>query len=111
MKQVTINLYSFNELSKEAKERAINEHLEFMDSLPEESENEDGEMVEEYVEHSEEDAIESIDVNQYLFFEDGEMAHILTYVGGHKRAGTTEFFFHGKTYDITELYNSKFNIQ
>jgi len=102
MKQVTISLYSFNELSNDAKQKAIDEHCTFLDSQPEEYENEEGEMVEEYFEHSEEDTIESINANEYIYFQDGKMAYCTTYTGGHEKSGITEFHFHGKTYDITK---------
>lgn len=100
MKQVTINLYSFNELSIEAKIRAIDEHGQFLDSLPVEHENEDGEMVSEYMEHSENEIIESIIANEYVFFEDGEPANCVTYTGKHPKAGATEFNFKGSIYKI-----------
>lgn len=103
MKQVLINLYSFSELDKKAQQRAIYEHAEFMASIPMQIENEDGEMIEEYDENLEEsDVIENIEANEYIFFEDGELAHCVTYTGGHPKTGTTELNFHGRIYDITK---------
>ena len=40
MKTVSINLYSFSELNDDAKNRAIDEHRDFMQSFPDEYENE-----------------------------------------------------------------------
>lgn len=97
MTQAKISLYSFAELSEQAKRKAISEHEDFLLSVGEESENEDGEMVTEYPEEIEESVvIEHIEINEYLFFEDGNLAHCVTYTGGHKKAGTTELFFHGQ---------------
>jgi len=100
MKTVKINLYSFDELSESAKETAIYEHIEFMDSLPEEYENEAGELVSEYVSHTEEEAKDSIKANDYFFFPDGNLAYCVTYCGVHPKSGTTEFNFHGEVYQI-----------
>jgi hypothetical protein len=93
-----INLYSYEELKEEAKEKAFNEHKEFLDNLGEEYENEKGELIKEYREHEFEEVEESLRINEYLFFENGEMAHIIHFTGKHKKAGTTEFYFNGKTY-------------
>lgn len=97
MKTANINLYLFHELNKDAQRKAINEHKDFLDNTPEESENEAGEMESEYVEHSDIDTIESIEANEYLFYFDGSLAHITQYTGGHEKTGTTEFHFHGTT--------------
>jgi hypothetical protein len=97
MKQVTINLYSFNELSEAAKENAIYEHMRFMYSL--ESRYEEGNLnsVEEITES---EVIESIEINDYLFYFNGEMAYVTTYTGKHDKTGTSEFKLHGETYLI-----------
>lgn len=98
MKTATINLYEFAELSEEAKQKAISDHANFLLSEGQEYENEAGELVTEYPEELE-DAyiIESIEANEYMFFHDGEMAHCVTYVGKHPKAGQTELNFHGET--------------
>lgn len=90
MKRVIISLYSFNELTAEAQEKAINEQAIFLTETNEEYEN-----------ITREEVINSILINDYLFFEDGEMAHITHYTGKHEKTGKTEFHFHGKTFDIT----------
>lgn len=103
MKQVTINLYQFSELNKDAQQKAINEHKIFLLQLGEESENEDGEMITEYPEDYEDDyVIENIEANDYIFFEDGELASCTTYTGGHPKSGITELKFAGRIYDITK---------
>jgi len=78
-----IKLYKYDELEKESKEKAFNEHKDFLRS------NEIKEDVEE-----------SIRINEYWFFECGEMAHTTHFTGKHEKAGTTEFYFQGKTYII-----------
>ena len=97
MKTVKINLYSFDELNEKAKEKAITEAIMFLDSEPEEFENEEGEMEEQYIEHTEEDAKEFIFANDYFFFSNGEQAHVIEYVGKHPRTGESDFIFKGET--------------
>ena len=96
MKTLEINLYKFEELSDEAKEKAIYEAIEFLDSEPIEYENESGEIVYEYFEHDESQAEQFIDANNYLFFKNGTLAHTVTYCGNHLKAGQSEFFLHGE---------------
>jgi hypothetical protein len=76
----------------------IDEHKGFLDSFPIEYENEQGEMISEYIEHEEEQIIDSIEANDYLFFNSGEFAQTCTFTGKHPRAGETEFIFMDKSY-------------
>lgn len=100
MKTATINLYQFNELSNEAKENAITGHENFLLSIGQEEENEDGQLVTVYYDEIDRgDVVNSIEANEYYFFADGEMAHCTTYTGGEK-TGTTEFKFKGTTQTI-----------
>lgn len=99
MKTIEIKLYSFSELDKEAQEKALIAHANFLISTPVSVKNEDGELEDEYQdEYSREDVIESITVNDYLFYNDGEMASVTHYTGNHDRAGQTEFHFHGQNF-------------
>ena len=100
MKNAQINLYSFNELSETAKQRAIYEHQSFLDFMPIEYENEEGEMINEWHEHSEEETIESIEINEYLFFADGKMANVTRFCGKHPKAGQSILVFAGQKYAI-----------
>lgn len=102
MKKISINLYSFAELSEQAKQRAIQEHLEFLDNMPEQYEDETGELVTEYLEHSIHEAIESIEMNEYIFYFNGEMVNSTTYVGGHPLAGITEVIIHGEKFSFND---------
>ena len=98
-----IKLYEYDELNEEAKEKAFNTHLDFLYSNPKDYEDEDGNIkyddYETYTEKELKEEVEtSIEINKYLFFENGEMADIILFSGKHKKAGITEFYFHGKTY-------------
>lgn len=102
-----INLYEYDELNWKAKEKAFNEHEVFLrcHSGEYEEEGENGEIIVKYDNMDEwsaediKDFVEdSIRINEYLFFESGEMAHICHFTGKHEKAGTTEFYFQGKTY-------------
>lgn len=100
-----INLFQYDELKGKAKERAFNEHFNFIRDNPSEYENDDGEMVyEDYSKWKEEDFREmiedSIKINNYWFFENGEMAKCVTYTGKHEKAGITELNFQNKVYKI-----------
>jgi|SRR5690606_28645727 len=90
MKTVTINLYSFNELNENARKKAIEEHYCFMVSLPPEYEDENGEMkTEENYDPSNEEVIDNIELNDYLFYRDGNVACCTTFTDKHPRAGET----------------------
>ncbi len=97
MKTVTINLYSFDELPANAKERALIDHANFLISVPDINELDEQEYRDEY---DREEVEESIRINEYLFFWDGELASITHYTGKHQKSGITEFHFHGTTQAI-----------
>jgi len=100
MKTATIKIYEFKELGNISKDSAIMEHGIFLDSLPVEFEDENGNLKEEYIEHTENDIIESIEANEYLFFYDGSMASCVTYCGQHPKKGVTELNFKGEIYTL-----------
>lgn len=89
MKNVTINLYEFAELSYAAQQRAIEEHRHFMldtmcvdDFISGDPEYDTPEKLEEaynsewdYIDRNDEPVIESIEINEYLFYADGRMAN------------------------------------
>jgi hypothetical protein len=104
-----IKLYSYDELSEESKNKAFEEHKYFLECNPSdyETEDENGNIMKKYDnmdEWTEADIKEyvqdSININEYLFFESGEMANITHFTGKHEKAGTTEFFFNGEVYLI-----------
>lgn len=104
---IELKLYKYDELNEKAKAKAFEEHLDFLSSFPYEYEDEDekgniikkeecildwnDEELKEYVE-------DSILVNSYWFFENGEKAHTTHFTGKHEKAGTTELYLNGKTY-------------
>jgi restriction endonuclease S subunit len=93
-----INLYSYDELKEKAKDKAFIEHEDFLNQLGEEFENEEGVLIKEYVKHDKEEVEDSLRINEYLFFESGEIAHIMHFTGEHEKAGTTKFYFNDKVY-------------
>ena len=107
---VKINLYSFNELSAEAKQKAIDEHRSFELSIMQPNDFISGdpeydteeELQKAYdteynnYEMNDEPIIENIEANNYLFFSTGELASCTTYT----KTGITEFKFMGETYSI-----------
>lgn len=99
MVKVTINLYKLEELEQPARERAISEHGDFLDNEGELFEDESGNMVREYPEHTVDEIVESINLNEYLFFADGKIASLTQYCGNHPKAGTIEFKLNGEIYE------------
>ena len=94
MKSFTIKeevcIYQFNELCLSARERAINEHRQFLLEVmskedfvsgDEEFDTEEElqkayELEFEHYEENDEPIIESIEINEYYFYEDGKMANV-----------------------------------
>lgn len=86
-----INLYSFSELEEGAARKAIEEHRNFLlsvmspsDFISGDTDYDTKEELEksynaeyEYCLYNDDPIIESIEANEYLFFPDGEMAHII----------------------------------
>ncbi len=92
MKTLFINLYSFSELSKGSQNKAFNNHLEFLNSLQN--------TCNEFENLTRSDVIDSIEMNDYLFFADGEIAPCTTYTGKHRKSGITELNLQGEIYTI-----------
>ena len=90
---VQVDLFDFDELKGVAREKAIEDHRHFLTTMA---------MTEEEYADCEDDAwvIENIKINEYVYFEDGETANVVTYCGAHPKAGITEFKFMGRTYTI-----------
>ena len=111
---ITIKLYSFSELSEKAKRKAIEAHREFMlstmrpeDFITEIAEYDTPEELQKIYEaeynyylFDDKPIIENIEANGYLFFENGELAHIVRYCGEHPLSGETHFIFKGTNYII-----------
>jgi hypothetical protein len=89
MKQVTINLYSFSELCNDSKEKAISEHADFLAATSEDADN-----------YTREDIVNEIEINEYLFFQSGELSSCTTYTGKHSKSGITELKLGGEVYTL-----------
>ncbi len=111
---ITIKLYPFSELSEKAKRKAIEDYREFELSImrpenfitgiaeydtPEELQKV-YEAQYDYYAMNDEPIIEIIEANDYLFFENGELAHTIRYCGAHPLSGETHFIFSGVGYLI-----------
>ena len=111
MKQLSINIYSFHELSEKGKTRAIEDHRAFMlstlqpDYIDGVTDWNDPEKMAMYraecsaIEDSDTEVVESIEVNEYMFYANGELCPCCTYVAGPKQ-GTTEATIHGEVYTM-----------
>ena len=101
MHTLEIKIYSFSELTPEAQQKAIDQHRNFLESLPVEIENESGELEEIYgLRYEESEIIENIEVNEYLFFFNGDLCSATTYTGKHPEAGKTEVIHKGVIYEL-----------
>ena len=89
---IEIELFDYNDLEDKAKQKAKDEHFNFLCEICE-----DKEATEESIYDSVE---ESIEINEYLFFEDGNMANTTKFTGEHEKTGQREFYLYGKTYNI-----------
>ena len=111
MYNFNINLYTFAEISADAQAKAIEEHRRFLldDMQPEDfisgdPEYDTPESLEEqynneyfYVLENDDPVIESIEANEYLFYESGAMAWIKYKFPNHE---TREMYVHHDGRDI-----------
>jgi hypothetical protein len=111
---ITIKLYAFSELNEKAKRKAIEDHRafllstmkpeDFISGIAEYDTPEELQKIYEagynYYLFDDRPIVEDIEVNDYLFFENGELAHTITYRGNHPLAGETHFIFNGVDYLI-----------
>lgn len=86
---IPVQLFTFNELSTQSQELALFEHANFLQSV----DSIDTDYTDEYVQ-------ESIEVNEYYFYEDGTLAHTVKYVGKHELKGKSFYIHQGKQYQI-----------
>jgi hypothetical protein len=103
--KVEIPLYTIDELEESAREKAIREHREFLLCVSDASDFEDNNSayLEWFndVESNDEPVLESIRINEYLFFENGEFAEVVDYTKDHPtKAGITELKLFGQVYKI-----------
>ena len=96
---IEICLYSFDELSEKAKEKAINDHRAFLleemqpdDFISGDPEYDTPEELQkcyeseyDYYLFNDDPIIESIECNDYMFLKSGELAHTIHYCGKHPK--------------------------
>lgn len=98
--KIDIALYEFSELDHIARTFALDDMRDFMDSIPLEYENDKGEMISEYVQRSDAEIIDTIEINEYLYFSDGVQANIIRYVDNHPLAGLSILTLNGQKYPL-----------
>ena len=116
MIELSIKLYQLHELTEKARQKAISEHRgfilstmapeDFISGDPEhdtpEKLQEAQELEQDYYLFNDEPIIESLEINEYLFYADGALCHCCHYTGGPKK-GTVEIIIHGETYTLQEV--------
>ncbi len=94
---ITITLYDFNELSQPAKNKAIEEHRNFLltimspnDFISDDPQHDTTEELQktydseyDYYLNNDEPIIENIEINDYMFYVSGELANVKHYISGH----------------------------
>ena len=98
---VSINLYRLDGLEKEAKNKAIEEHRDFMvETYSDDMFDKVFNMTQsKYAKGlTKAEVEENIEINDYMYFFDGEMASTIQYCGKHPRSGEHEFTLHGESY-------------
>lgn len=105
MVEIKIHLYKFDELEDSAKRQAINSHRYFMidtlrpdyfDGLENWNDPEKMKMYWEevdYINENDEPVIESIQINDYYFFQNGHMCNCQTYHFDDKTPETIAFIY------------------
>lgn len=101
--QVTVELYKLNELSNEVRGKVIKDHMHFLSNDYDDVDIEIHGSIKEYWNSiTEESAIESIEVNEYLYYSDGNIANVVHYCGKHERSGEQVLTFDNKEYIINK---------
>lgn len=104
---IKLRLFRYDELTGDAKVNAFYDHEIFLREHPAQSEDEDGNMIDDDMEQwtmaEIKDYVEDcIRINEYWFYKGGEMADCTTYAGKHPKAGITELKMGDETYIIKE---------
>ncbi len=98
--KVEIELYKYDELNEEAKEKAYIEHYDFLSNAYYKGELEEHHFNTNTEKDKKELTEDSIRANEYFFFSDGKLASCVTYTGKHEKAGITELKFQNKVYEV-----------
>ena len=100
---IALNIYTLNELMAESRELAIEEHRDFLVSVySDDMYDESLEMTQEKYEEelTEEEVVESIEINDYRFYSNGIMARTIHYCGDHPRSGDHVLIHNNVEYSI-----------
>ncbi len=100
---IPIKLFRLAELDEDARERALEEHRDFLVTVySDDMYDSSFEMTQEKYENelTEDEVIDSIDINDYLYYASGEMAHTIQFTGGHARSGERILKHQGEEYSI-----------
>ena len=77
MRQIKVNVYRLDELKEETREKAINDHWDFLQDVS--CTNDLPEDIEYRGNLTKEEIIYLIDINEYEFFENGELIPVKYY--------------------------------
>lgn len=100
---IILELFEFSELEADIKDKVLETQRDFELSTfdPLDYDSTTPTSYEEFNDSlTDADLIDSIKMNEYMFFKDGEMASIVTYCGTHPRKGQTVLTVDGKEYII-----------
>ena len=92
-KDFEVITYLLDELPETSRRKAIQEHLDFLNSIGQESENESGELEIEYdyldacKDSDISEVIDNIDANEYEYDFNGDLVGITTYMSDNKPTG------------------------
>jgi len=104
-----LSTYRLDELPNSSKEKAIQEHLDFLNSIGYECENESGELetIYDYLEICNQsdinEVVENIAANEYEYNFNGELAGIITYIRDNRPTGKKTIRLNGQEINLLEI--------
>ena len=108
-KNFEVITYPLDELPEASKQKAIQDHLDFLNSIGQEFENESGEMETEYdyldayKDADINDVIESISINEYEYDFNGDLVGITIYTKDNKPTGKKTIRINKQEIDLIEV--------
>ena len=96
--KIEIDLFELKELGNEAMERAIEEHRNFLLNTVDDDADYEGRYSD--ILEDDEYVIDNIELNEYLFYSHGDLAHTINYCGNHPKTGTRELILGSKVYQL-----------
>ena len=102
---IEVGLYNIDELEEDVRDKVLSEHRDFLLSMFDAGEYDWDMDYETYRDNlTEEDIIENINANEYLYYVDGTMAYTIRYTGKHERAGERVFLVNGTVHTEPREY-------